>query len=71
MHTVYATDGLVILGVALVAVTVFSALRGLHARSAATLKMLAESRARQSGDHWVAAPARVPVSPPARRQRAA
>ena len=43
MSTVYATDGLLILGVALVAATVFSAIRGLHARSEATSKSLSES----------------------------
>ncbi len=43
MSTVYATDGLLILGVALVAATVFSAIRGLHARSEATSRSLSES----------------------------
>jgi hypothetical protein len=43
MSAMYPTDGLLILGVVLVAATVFSALRGLHARSEATSKSLSES----------------------------
>jgi hypothetical protein len=34
---IYATDGLLILGVVMMMVTVYSGIRGLHARSAAAM----------------------------------
>ena len=59
MSTVYATDGLLILGVALVAATVFSAIRGLHARSEATSKSLSESGEYHAGHQLVPVKQRV------------
>jgi hypothetical protein len=59
MSTVYATDGLLILGVALVAATVFSAIRGLHARSEANSRSLSESGEYHAGHQFV--PVKQPI----------
>jgi hypothetical protein len=69
MPTVYATDGLLILGVALVAATVFSAIRGLHARSEATSKSLSESGEYHAGRLLV--PVKQSTSPAKRSRQVA
>jgi hypothetical protein len=69
MTPVYATDGLLILGVALVAATVFSAIRGLHARSEATSKSLSESGEYHAGHLLV--PVKQPASKAKRSRRVA
>ncbi|HEY5316044.1 MAG TPA: hypothetical protein VIK18_26185 [Pirellulales bacterium] len=69
MHSsnLYATDGLLILGVALVCVTIYSSLRGLYGRSTAVALQADEEI---SGER-LPAPPRRPGAVPAAPRRAA
>jgi hypothetical protein len=63
----YAIDGLLILGVALVCVTIHSGLRGLYCRGVAALK----NDDHETGEGFPNPPARkVPVASPANRRAA-
>ena len=71
LHVFYATDGLLILGVALVGATVFSAVRGLHTRSVTTINELDESGSYHAGHALVTPSSHSTNHPIGRRSRPA